>query len=141
MTIAKEPSQRQLRVGEEIRHGLAQIIAYQELRDPDLFDVNITITEVRISPDLKNATAFIIPLGGGDDAAILAALKRASPFLRGRLAKKIKLKHVPRLSFKHDNSFDEASHIDLILRRPEVAKDLDDDILSSDGNDDLNSEN
>ncbi len=141
MTISKEPSQRQLRVGEEIRHGLAQVMAYQELRDPDFFDVNITITEVRVSPDLKNATAFIIPLGGGDDAAILAALKRASPFLRGRLAKKIKLKHVPKLSFKHDNSFDEASHIDLILRRPEVAKDLDNNVDLSDSIDDLNYKN
>ena len=125
MTIAKEPTQRQLRVGEEIRHGLAEVMARQELRDPDLFDVTITITEVRVSPDLKNATAFIIPLGGGDDKLILEALKRASPFLRGQIAKQIKLKHVPRLSFKHDNSFDEASHIDLILRRPEVARDLD----------------
>lgn len=126
MVASKEPTQRQLRVGEEIRHGLAQVMARQELRDPELFDVTITITEVRVSPDLKNATAFIIPLGGGDDKAILEALKRASPFLRGQMARKIKLKHVPRLSFKYDDSFDEASHIDLILRRPEVARDLGD---------------
>lgn len=125
MVASKEPSQRQLRVGEEIRHGLAQVMARQEMRDPDLFDLTITITEVRVSADLKNATAFIIPLGGGDDTLVLEALKRGSPFLRGQIAKAIKLKHVPRLSFKHDKSFDEASHIDLILRRPEVARDLD----------------
>ena len=125
MVASKEPTNRQLRIGEEIRHGLAEVMARQELRDPDLFDITITITEVRVSPDLKNATAFIIPLGGGDDKLILEALKRARPFLRGQIAKKIQLKHVPKLSFKYDDSFDEASHIDLILRRPEVARDLD----------------
>ncbi len=135
MVASKEPTQRQLRVGEEIRHGLAQVMARHELRDPILFDVDLTITEVRVSPDLKNATAFIIPLGGGDDSEILEALKRASPYLRGQIAKQIQLKHVPKLSFKHDNSFDEASHIDLILRRPEVARDLDAAKVDTDGED------
>ena len=115
----KPPSQRQLRVGEELRHIIARIIERGEFRDPDLAGRAITVTEVRVSPDLANATAFVIPLGGGDCTAILAGLKRAKAFLRHEIGKQ-----VPNLFFEADHSFDEASRIEAILRLPEVARDL-----------------
>ncbi len=120
----KPPSQRQLRVGEEIRHAMSAILARGDLRDPALQDVSLTVSEVRASPDLKNATCFVIPLGGGDAGEVVDALKRAGPFLRGQLAREVRLRHVPRLSFQADQSFDEATRIDNVLRRPEVARDL-----------------
>ncbi|MBC7954216.1 MAG: 30S ribosome-binding factor RbfA [Rhodospirillaceae bacterium] len=120
----KPPSQRQLRVGEELRHVLATIIERGEIRDPDVQGRAITVTEVRISPDLKNATAFVVPLGGGEVDGILAGLKRARPFLRHEIARMVDLRAVPNLSFEPDLSFDEASKIDALLRRPEVRRDL-----------------
>jgi ribosome-binding factor A len=113
---AKAPSQRQLRVGEELRHALAQLLSRGELRDPDLAGVPITVTEVRASPDLKNATAYVMPLGGGEETPILKALQRAAPFLRGRLAREVTLKFTPALSFEIDRSFAEAERIETILR-------------------------
>src|SRR6185436_10429707 len=97
-------------------------------RDPLLQDVNVTVTEVRISPDLKNATAFVLPLGGSGDAKksteLVAALSRASAFLRGQVAREVRLPHAPRLSFQLDASFDYAAKIDQLLHRPDVARDL-----------------
>ncbi|WP_114392163.1 30S ribosome-binding factor RbfA [Oleisolibacter albus] len=123
-STAKGPSQRQLRVGEEIRHALADIFRRGEFRDPALQDLNITVTEVRISPDLKNATAFIMPLGGGH-AELIPALNRASAFLRSQVAQEVRLPYAPRVSFQMDTSFDYASKIDRILHDPQVARDLD----------------
>jgi ribosome-binding factor A len=111
-----EPSQRQLRVGEEIRHMLAQILARGALRDPDLFDVTITVTEVRMSPDLRHATAFVTPLGGADMERVVAALKRAAPFLQRQVGRELRLRFTPALAFEADRSFDEASRIDRLLR-------------------------
>ncbi|MFP6742863.1 MAG: 30S ribosome-binding factor RbfA [Alphaproteobacteria bacterium] len=122
-TPSKAPGQRQLRVGEEIRHALSEVLARGELRDPDLIDVSLTVSEVRISPDLRNATAFVVPLGGAmggqsrDMALLLAALRRAAPFLRGCLGRVVKLRNTPALSFQADTSFDEASKIDALLRQ------------------------
>lgn len=121
------PSQRQLRVGEEIRHLLVQILGRGDLRDPALTDASITVTEVRVSPDLKNATAFVTPLGGGDMAAIVKACRRAAPYLRGQLAGELTLKFTPALSFVADTSFEQASRIDGLLADPRVARDLADD--------------
>lgn len=123
---AKAPSQRQLRVGEEIRHALAWTLERDEVRDPSVQGVPVTVTEVRVSPDLKNATAFVVPLGAedGDAAALLEGLLRAAPFLRRRIGEKVRLRHVPRLSFVADQSFDNAGRIDALLRRPDVARDL-----------------
>lgn len=120
----KPPSQRQLRVGEEIRHAMSAILARGDLRDPVLAGQSITVSEVRVSPDLKNATCFVIPLGGVDMGEVVAALKRAAAFLRGQLAREVQLRHVPGLQFQADLSFDEAGRIDSVLRRPEVARDL-----------------
>lgn len=120
----KAPSQRQLRVGEEIRHALAEVLQRGDFRDPELQDLHVTVTEVRISPDLKAATAFVTPLGGGPMDEALAALKRAAPYLRGQIARAINLRYAPTLSFEPDTSFDYAGRIGAILHSPEVARDL-----------------
>jgi ribosome-binding factor A len=118
------PSQRQLRVGEELRHALVAIVAEGHLRDPDLSEAQLTVTEVRTSPDLKNATAFVTRFGGGDSERLLKALKRASPYLRGELAKRVRLKFAPALRFELDRRFEEASRIESLLKSPTVARDL-----------------
>ncbi|MBR9973364.1 30S ribosome-binding factor RbfA [Magnetospirillum sulfuroxidans] len=120
----KPPSQRQLRVGEELRHIIASIIERGEIRDPDLAGRAITVTEVRISPDLKNATVFVMPLGGGEVTTVVKGLKRARAFLRHEVARQVDLRIAPELFFEADTSFDEASHIDALLRSPEVRRDL-----------------
>jgi len=113
---ARAPSQRQLRVGEEIRHALAWILERGDLRDPGLAGPPVTVTEVRVGPDLKIATVYVTRLGGGDTAAVLKALDRARPFLRRRVAVAVKLKLVPDLVFRSDTTFDRASRIDALLR-------------------------
>jgi ribosome-binding factor A len=118
------PSQRQLRAGEGVRHALVEILAREDIRDPDLKGVSVTVGEVRASPDLKHMTAFVAPLGGGDGAKIAAALTRASGFLRGRLGKEVNLRFTPQLHFIADVSYDEAGHIAEVLARPEVSRDL-----------------
>jgi ribosome-binding factor A len=122
---AKPPSQRQLRVGEELRHAIAMVIERDEFRDPDLQGRAITVTEVRVSPDLRNATVFVVPLGGGDVAPILAGLKRAKAFLRHEISRMVELRAVPDLWFQEDATFDTASRIDSILNSPEVRRDID----------------
>ncbi len=124
MTRGKKPTVRQLRVGEELRHALAEILGRGDLRDPELRGHSITVTEVRMSADLRRAVAYVVPLGGRDETAVLAALHRAAPYLRGRIARRVRLKFTPALVFEQDTTYDEAAHIDEILRRPEVARDL-----------------
>lgn len=119
----KAPSQRQLRVGEEIRHALAWTLERADFEDPALH-TPVTVTEVRCSPDLRNCTAFITPLGGGDPAPALKALRKVSGFLRHELARQIRMKYVPQLSFQPDESFDEAAHINALLHSPQVERDL-----------------
>jgi ribosome-binding factor A len=118
------PSQRQLRVGEEIRHVLVEVLARGELRDPDLQGMSITVAEVRMSPDLKHATAYVMPLGGANVDVVVKALKRASGFLRGEVARGVRLRVAPELAFAADRSFEEASRIEAALRRPDVRRDL-----------------
>ena len=121
---AKPISQRQLRVGEEIRHVLAQIFARTEFRDPELSGVLITVTEVRISPDLKHATAFVTRLGRSDVAEKLPALKRVAAFLRVQVAHEVRLRVAPDISFQPDAALEYAMHIDELLHSPDVARDL-----------------
>ncbi len=121
----RSPGQRQLRVGEELRHALAEVFTRGGLRDPALKDASVTVTEVRISPDLRNATAFVTPLGGGDAAALLDALARAAPYIRGLIGRMMQLRFTPAIAFELDTSFERASHIDALLRQPAVAADLD----------------
>jgi ribosome-binding factor A len=121
---SKPPSQRQLRVGEQIRHSIAEILMRGEVREPLLADQPITITEVRVSPDLKNATAFFLPLGGESALEVGAALGRASPFIRSRLASMLRLRYVPKIIFEMDKTFDYASSIDRLLNSPKVQQDI-----------------
>lgn len=132
----KPPSQRQKRVAEEIRHALAMVLERGDLRDPVLAATPVTITEVRISPDLRNATSFVTPLGGGDVKPVLEALKRARSFLRHELATRVEMRYVPNLFFEADTSFDTFQRIDTILHDPKVLRDTHPEYLrASDGED------
>ena len=119
-----EPSQRQLRAGEVVRHALVDILAREELRDPNLQGVSVTVGEVRCSPDLRHANVFCSPLGGGDMEALAEGLNRAAPFLRGRLGRKIEMKFTPELHFIADSSYDDALAMDALLDSTRVKRDL-----------------
>ena len=118
------PSQRQLRVGEELRHALVTILREGHARDPDLQNANVTVTEVRVSPDLTNATAFVMPFAAANKEATVAALNRASVYFRTQIAHAVQLRHAPRVSFALDTSFGNAERIEGLLRAPEVQRDL-----------------
>jgi ribosome-binding factor A len=120
----KGPSQRQLRAGELIRHALVDILQREEFRDPDLHGVHVTISEVRPSPDLRHATIYCAPLGGGQAETLAAALNRASAFLRGRLGREIDMKFTPELHFEPDATFDEAEKMGRLLNDPRVRRDV-----------------
>ena len=121
------PSQRQLRVAEEIRRAMSEILSRAHFRDPELIDAVITISGARISPDLKNVTVFAVPLGGKREEEIVAALNRSRAYLRGELARVITLRHVPELRFELDRSFSEADHIGRLLKSQAVKRDLEPD--------------
>ena len=122
----RERSQRQLRVGEEIRHRLSEILMRDEVRDPDLQGRSITVTQVQISPDMKNALVYARPLASDADASkkAIAALNRSAGFLRGRLGRELTIRHIPELRFAFDESFDKAEELDRLLRSPQVVRDL-----------------
>jgi len=122
--LHSSPGQRQRRVGELVRHLLAQLLRDGSCRDPALHRVSITVSEVRISPDLRNATAYVMPLGGTNAGDVLAGLRRGIPFLRSRLARELPLRYAPNLTFALDGTFDQADRISTLLARPEVARDL-----------------
>jgi ribosome-binding factor A len=124
---ATGPSQRQLRVAEEIRHVLAGLFERRDFRDPELADAEVTVTEVRVGPDLKHAVAFVSRLGRPDVDALLPALQRATPFLRGQVARALRLKFAPELTFQPDHALDYAAKIDRLLHIPDVARDLEQD--------------
>ena len=117
-------SQRQLRVGELVRHALADILAQGSVHDADLEGHIITVPEVRMSPDLRLATIYVMPLGGHDVGEVVAALDRNKKFLRGEIAHRVNLKFAPEIRFRVDERFDEAERIEKILRTPEVRRDL-----------------
>ena len=117
-------SQRQLRVGEAVRHAVADILLHASAHDPDLEGHIITIPEVRMSPDLKLATIYVIPFGGRDTDIVLAALDRNKKFLRGEIARRVNLKFAPDIRFRVDDRFDEAERIEKLLRTPAVQRDL-----------------
>ncbi|MFN3859766.1 MAG: 30S ribosome-binding factor RbfA [Caulobacter sp.] len=127
------PSQRQLRAGELIRHALVEVLREEEISDPALSGVSVTVSEVRMSPDLKHALCFVEPLGAGVEGAsvagqptteVVAALNRAARFLRGRLGRHIDMKFTPDLKFIHDESFNAASHMDRLFSDPRVQADI-----------------
>jgi ribosome-binding factor A len=123
----KAPSQRQLKVGELIRHALAEIFARGEIADPALAKHSLTVPEVRMSPDLKLATVYVLPLGGGEADEAVAQLETHKRYLRGALAKRVSMKFMPELRFMVDTSFAASARIDALLASPKVARDLDDD--------------
>jgi ribosome-binding factor A len=123
----KGPSQRALRAGELVRHALAEILARGEVHDPVIETHLITVPEVRMSPDLRLATAYVMPLGGQDTTAVLAALERNTRYLRGEVAHRVNLKFAPDIRFRIDERFDEAERIERLLRSPRVRRDLDND--------------
>ena len=120
-------SQRQLRVGETVRHAIADILSHGSVHDADLEGHIITVPEVRMSPDLKLATVYVMPLGGRDTEIVIAALERNKKFLRGEVARRVNLKFAPDIRFRVDERFDEAERIEKLLRTPAVQKDLEQD--------------
>jgi ribosome-binding factor A len=118
------PSQRQLRVGEALRHALADTLARGGLRDPELANLQATVTEVRMSPDLRAATAFVVPFGGGDAEALARDLNRAAGYFRSRLAGSVELRVVPTIRFAPDRSFEQAGRIERLLLSPAISRDL-----------------
>jgi ribosome-binding factor A len=120
----KAPSQRMLRMGELVRHALAEIFSRGDVHDPVLETHVITIPEVSMTPDLRHATAYVMPLGGKDGREVIDALNRNKKYMRGVVAKKINAKFAPDLHFRIDERFDRADKIDKLLRQPEVQRDL-----------------
>lgn len=119
------PSQRQLRVGEQARHALAQLLQRGEVRDPAVEGVVVSVTEVRMSPDLRIATAYVSPLGVKDKDAVISALNRNARFIRGRVTPALRqLKYMPEFRFRLDTSYENFDKIDRLLKSPEVARDL-----------------
>ncbi|WP_342166038.1 30S ribosome-binding factor RbfA [Methylobacterium sp. SD21] len=126
------PTQRQQRVAELIRHALAEVLQRGDIQDPVLGSHVVTVPEVRMSPDLKLATAYIMPLGGQDEAPVIAALERNQKVLRQEVARRVNLKFAPELRFRRDETFDEAARIDRLLRDDRVRRDLDETDHESD---------
>jgi ribosome-binding factor A len=124
---SSNPSQRQLRVGEAVRHALAEVLAQGDVHDPVLEGHMVTVPEVRMSPDLRLATIYVMPLGGRDEQAVVTALERNKRYLRGVIARKVNLKFAPDIRFRLDERFDEAERIEKLLRSPAVKRDLDGD--------------
>jgi ribosome-binding factor A len=120
----QDRNQRRRRIGEALRHALSAILRDGECREPALQDASITVTEVRLSADLRNASVFVMPLGGINAGATVAGLERCAGFLRARVARDVKLRFAPQLLFTLDPSFDEAARISRLLARPEVERDL-----------------
>jgi ribosome-binding factor A len=118
------PSQRQLRVGELVRHALAEILSRGEVVDEVLASHVITVPEVRMSPDLRLATVYVMPLGGKDTAPVIEALNRNRKFLRGEIAHRINLRFAPEIRFRADETFEEASRIEKLLHSDKVKADL-----------------
>ena len=122
---ASGPSQRQLRVGELIRHALAEMLTRGDVHDPVIEGHLVTVPEVRMTADLRLATVYVMPLGGRDAETVVAALERNKKFLRGEIARRVNLKFAPEIRFRIDERFEEAERIEKLLRTPEVQRDLD----------------
>ncbi len=120
----QEKSVRTLRVAEQVRHVLSEILARGDVHDATLEKHMVSVTEVRMSPDLRHATVFVKPLLGKDEEAVLKALRTNTAYLQREVAHRIQNKYAAKLKFLADESFDEGSHIDALLRKPEVARDL-----------------
>jgi ribosome-binding factor A len=135
--VMQGPTQRQLRAGELIRHALVEVLREEELQDENMQGISVTITQVRLSPDLRHAIVFIEPLGGGDKAdLVVKSMNRHAKFLRGRLGAGIETKFTPDLRFMRDESFDEAARMARLFDNPKIRRDLDPPEPASDAPDD-----
>jgi len=123
-------SVRLLRVGEQVRHALSDVLMRGDVHDETLTKHMVSVTEVRMSPDLRHATAFVKPLLGADEEVVLKALRTNTAYLQSEVARRVNTRYAARLKFIADESFDEGSHIDALLRRPDVARDLGEDDTS-----------
>ena len=123
----EQHSVRVLKVSERVRHILSELLARQEVHDERVSAAHISVTEVRMTPDLRNATAYVKPLLGRDEGEIVTALRQNTAYLQREVAKRLGLKFAPRLQFRADESFDEADRIEALLRDPKVARDLDEE--------------
>ncbi len=110
-------SKRQLRVGEQLRHILSSVLAQGNIHDPDVTGISVTVTEVQTSRDMRNATVFVLPLGGKNEETVIAGLNRSAGFVQSEIAKQLSMKFTPRLLFKKDESFEYGDHIDELIRR------------------------
>ena len=128
----KERSQRQLKAGEVIRRALVDILAREDFRDPALKNISITISEVKASPDLRHALVYAAPLGGKNIDAVIVALNKIAPFLRGKLGKELTMRSTPALKFEIDTTFEAAAEMQELLSRPEISRDLADKNLNGD---------
>lgn len=124
---AEQQSVRVLKVGERVRHILSELLTRQEVHDDTLTGHSVSVTEVRMSPDLRNATVYVKPLLGSEEGAVVKALQQNTAFLQREVAKRLGLKFAPKLKFRADESFDEAGRIEKLLSDPKVARDLDKD--------------
>ena len=122
---AEQHSVRMLKVGERVRHILSELLARQDVHDETVSAANISVTEVRLTPDLRHATAYVKPLLGAEEDAVIKALRQNTAYLQREVAKRLGLKFAPKLKFRGDESFDEAERIEKLLRDPKVARDLD----------------
>ncbi|WP_169566844.1 30S ribosome-binding factor RbfA [Sneathiella limimaris] len=116
-TPARSASKRQLRVGEQLRHIISEVLAEGNIHDPDVSGFSITVTEVQPSPDMRNATVYVIPLGGINEVAIIKGLNRSAGFIQSEVGRQLSMKFTPRLAFKKDESFEYGDHIDTLLRK------------------------
>lgn len=131
---SKTASKRQLRVGEQLRHIISEVLSEGNIHDPDVGTTSITVTEVQPSPDMRNATVYVIPLGGVNEDTIIIGLNRSSGFVQAAMSRQLSMKFTPKLIFKKDTSFEYGDHIDTLIRKTskERAQDIDDD-QTSDG--------
>ena len=132
----KAPTQRQLRAGELMRHALVEIFREEEINDPALAGVSVTVSEVRMTPDLRSAVVFVEPLGGLNPREMVDGLNRHAKFIRGKLGRSIDMKFTPELKFFHDDSFNEAARIGRLFDDPKVRRDLTPDEPSDSWKDD-----
>jgi ribosome-binding factor A len=130
-TSGHTPSQRQLRVGEVVRHTVAELLSRGEVHNPVIEAHIVTVPEVRMSPDLRMATIYVMPLGGKDEQKVVDALEQHKRYLRGEIARRVNLKFAPDIRFRLDERFDEAERIEKLLRTPAVRRDLE---SNTDGN-------
>jgi len=121
---SRGPSQRQLRVGEMLRKVLSEVFLKIDISDNDLKGIVLTVSEVRAAPDLKNATVYLLPLGGKNQDTAIAALNRHKRFIRGEVSRRVNLRYMPELSFELDTTFDETGRLNELLRSPSVARDI-----------------